>query len=279
MDKLYNDVAFKISRLVTREYSTSFSVAVSFLEPESRQAINSIYGFVRYADEIVDTFHSVDKRKVLELFENEYYAASERGVSTNPILHAFQLMVKKYHINDELIQGFLKSMKYDLNKSTCTSREEMNEYIYGSADVVGLMCLRVFVDGDETLYNQLKTPAMKLGSAFQKINFLRDIKNDTEVLKRRYFPEFSDTILSDGMKEKIITDIKNDFAESYKGIQLLPGRSRLAVTIAYYYYKTLLAKIQHKPAEQIMTMRVRISDFRKFLLFLKAYLAYFLNLI
>src|SRR4030042_2655127 len=185
MNKLYNTVAYKISRLVTREYSTSFSKAVSFLKKDDQEAIYSIYGFVRYADEIVDTFHTVDKDKILESFENEYYSAVKRAVSTNPILHSFQLTVKKYNIPDELVKAFLKSMRYDLYKTQYSNKNEVDEYIYGSADVVGLMCLKVFVNGDETLYERLKVPAMRLGSAFQKINFLRDIKSDTEILNRQ----------------------------------------------------------------------------------------------
>jgi phytoene synthase len=279
MDKLYNDVANKISRLVTLEYSNSFSRAVSFLEKESRQAIYSIYGFVRFADEIVDTFHSVDKDNILKSFENEYYAAYERGVSTNPILHSFQLTVKKYNLDDNLIKAFLKSMHDDLYKTLYNDKKEMNDYIYGSADVVGLMCLKVFVNGDEALYERLKEPAMRLGSAFQKVNFLRDIKSDTEILKRQYFPELAGKQLTDEIKEKIITEISADFNASYMGLKALPGRSKLAVAIAYYFYKTLLKKIQNKPAETVMKSRIRISGLRKSSLFIKAYAAYVLNLI
>jgi 15-cis-phytoene synthase len=279
MDKLYNDVANKISRLVTREYSNSFSRAVSFLEKESQQAIYNIYGFVRFADEIVDTFHSVDKDNILKSFENEYYAAYERGVSTNPILHSFQLTVKKYNIDDNLIKAFLKSMHDDLYKRLYNDKKEMNDYIYGSADVVGLMCLKVLVNGDEALYERLKEPAMRLGSAFQKVNFLRDIKSDTEILKRQYFPEVSGKQLTDETKEKIIEDINTDFETSYTGIKELPGRSKLAVAIAYYFYKTLLIKIQNKSAEIVMKSRIRISSMRKYMLFLKAYSAYLLHLI
>jgi phytoene/squalene synthetase len=279
MDELYNLVSYKISRLVTREYSSSFSKAVSLLEKEDQQAIYSIYGFVRFADEIVDTFHGVDKKQVLESFENEYYNSAKIGVSLNPILHSFQLTVKKYGIPDELIQSFLKSMKFDLFKIQYTSKEEMNEYIYGSADVVGLMCLKVFVKGDDNMYNRLQEPAMRLGSAFQKVNFLRDIKIDTEILKRHYFPELTGNILTDAIKEKLVKEIKNNFDASYKGIQLLPGRSKLAVTIAYYYYKSLLRRIQQSPAEIIRTSRVRVSGRKKFLLFIKAYTAYAFNLI
>ncbi len=277
MDKLFNDVAFKISRLVTREYSTSFSKAVSSLEKEQQQGIFSIYGFVRFADEIVDTFQGVDRKQLLEKFEKDYYRASDTGVSTNPILHSFHQTVRKYAIPDELVQAFLGSMKYDLYRSSYPGREDFNRYIYGSADVVGLMCLKVFVNGDETIFGKLKEPAMRLGSAFQKVNFLRDIKNDTEILQRRYFPELAEQVLTDGIKDAIVADIRRDFDASYGDIKFLPGRSRLAVTIAFLYYKTLLEKIHHTPAEVIMTSRLRISCLRKSLLYVKAYLIYWLK--
>jgi phytoene synthase len=279
MDKLYNHVAYKISRLVTHEYSTSFSRAVSLLEKDKQQAIYSIYGFVRYADEIVDTYQGLDKKQLLESFENEYYNSFTRGVSSNPVMHSFQLTVKQYNIPDELIQSFLSSMKSDLIKNRYAHKEEMKEYIYGSADVVGLMCLKIFTKGDDLLYNRLQEPAMRLGSAFQKVNFLRDIKMDTEVLQRQYFPELDGNILTHEIKERLIAEIKNDFDAAYKGIVLLPGRSKLAVIIAFYYYRSLLGKIQRSPAEIIRTSRIRISGTKKFLLFMKACSAYSLKLI
>jgi len=279
MDKLYNEVANKISRIVTEEYSSSFSKAISFLEKENRQAIYSIYGFVRYADEIVDTFHSVDKDNILASFENEYYVAYKRGVSTNPILHSFQLTVKKYNIDDVLIKAFLKSMNDDLHKTLYNNKKEVKDYIYGSADVVGLMCLKVFVNGNDTLYEKLKEPAMRLGSAFQKVNFLRDLKNDTENLNRLYFPELAGRKLTNEIKGIIIDEIDADFKASYEGIKALPGRSKLAVAIAYYFYKTLLKKIRNKPANIVMESRIRISGIKKYSLFIKAYSAYIFNLI
>lgn len=279
MDKLYNHIAYKISRLVTREYSTSFSKAVSLLEKQGRKAIYSIYGFVRYADEIVDTYPGLDKKEILESFENEYYHSVSRGVSSNPILHSFQLTVKQFHIPDELIQAFLNSMKTDLVKTRYVHKEEMKEYIYGSADVVGLMCLKVFTNGNDLLYDRLRESAMRLGSAFQKVNFLRDIKSDMEILQRQYFPELSENALTPAIKEKLIAEIRNDFDASYKGILLLPGRSKLAVATAYYYYRSLLGKIRRSSAENVRTSRIRISDLKKFLLFLKAYAAYSLKLI
>ncbi len=278
MDELFNNVTYQISKLITKEYSTSFSTAVGFLRRDQQLAIYSIYGFVRYADEIVDTFHDADKKHLLESFEKDYYQAAESGISLNPVIHSFQLTVKKYRIDDELIQAFLSSMKADLIKTKYNDEKEISEYIYGSADVVGLMCLKVFVNGNESLYKQLNGPAMRLGSAFQKVNFLRDLKKDTELLKRQYFPELANSILTERIKNEIILKIKHDFNESYKGIQLLPGRSKLAVMIAYNFYKTLLKKIQKKPAENIMASRIRISGTRKILLFLKAYFSYILNL-
>jgi phytoene synthase len=278
MDELFNSVTYQISKLVTKEYSTSFSAAVGFLRRDQQLAIYSIYGFVRYADEIVDTFYDTDKKHLLESFENEYYQAAKSGVSLNPVIHSFQLTVKKYRIDDELIQAFLRSMKADLHKTRYTDEREMNEYIHGSANVVGLMCLKVFVNGDVSLYKQLSVPAMRLGSAFQKVNFLRDLKKDTELLKRIYFPELVNGILTKEIKTEIIQKIEHDFNESYKGVQLLPGRSKLAVMIAYYFYKTLLKKIQKKPAQKIMASRIRISGTRKILLFFRAYFSYILNL-
>ena len=278
MDKLYHNVTYKISKLITKEYSTSFSTAVGFLRRDQQLAVYSIYGFVRYADEIVDTFHDIDKKHFLETFEKEYYQAVKSGVSLNPVIHSFQLTVRKYQIDDELIRAFLRSMKADLHKTRYTDESEINEYIYGSADVVGLMCLKVFVNGDESLYKQLRVPAMRLGSAFQKVNFLRDLKKDTEQLNRQYFPELVNGILTDGIKTKIIQKIQRDFNEAYEGIQSLPGRSKLAVMIAYSFYKTLLRKIQKRPAQMIMASRIRISGARKTLLFLKVYFSYILNL-
>ena len=187
MIDLYHDVTFTISKIVTRRYSTSFSIAVSFLNPEARKSIYSIYAFVRFADEIVDTFHEYDKTKLLSDFENDYYKALQEGISLNPVLQSFQLTVKKYSIPDQLVQAFLKSMKVDLVKLGSYNKSEINEYIHGSAEVVGLMCLCVFVRGDKSLYEELKLPAMKLGAAFQKVNFLRDLKSDTQELGRNYF--------------------------------------------------------------------------------------------
>jgi phytoene/squalene synthetase len=275
---LYKDVSFKVSKLFTTTYSTSFSRAVSFLDHDIRDAIYSIYGFVRLADEIVDTFHDFDKQSLIEKLERNFYEALEQGISLNPILNAFQITVKKYNIDDELIQAFLKSMKLDLSRLEHKSKDETDEYIYGSAEVVGLMCLKVFVNGNETLYRELEIPARKLGSAFQKVNFLRDLKNDTQDLKRQYFHNLADRKFDEVTKAEIIRDIENDFSSSLNGLKKLPRNSRLGVLIAFYYYKNLLKKIKKTPAEKLLEKRVRVPDMVKILLLLKAYFANRLNL-
>ncbi len=273
MLQLYNHTSVNISKLVTRAYSTSFSIAVSFLEPEIKCGIYSIYGFVRFADEIVDTFDSFDKKQLLEKFEKDYYDGYDSGISLNPILHSFQNVVKTYKIPDELIQAFLKSMKSDLYKNDFDN-EEIKEYIYGSAEVVGLMCLRVFTKGDDDLYASLKYPASQLGSAFQKVNFLRDLKNDIECLDRRYFVGLDKCTFNDELKNDIVKDIENEFALSYIGIKQLPNSSQLAVLTAFYYYLRLLKKIKHTPAKKLLTTRIRVTNSKKFLLLIKAYFNY-----
>jgi phytoene synthase len=275
---LYNKVSFEASRLVTTSYSTSFSRAVGFLDREIRDAIYSIYGFVRLADEIVDTFHDYDKHSLLDRFERNFYEALNEGISLNPVLNSFQQTVKKYSINDDLIQAFLKSMKLDLSRLEHKSKDETKEYIYGSAEVVGLMCLKVFVNNDEELYGELKDPARKLGSAFQKVNFLRDLRNDTQDLKRQYFHTLTSQKFDEITKAEIIQDIENDFDSSVKGMKKLPRNSRLGVMIAYYYYKRLLKKIKKIPAERLLERRVRVSDPVKFLLLCKAMTANRLNI-
>ncbi len=279
MLELYRVVSFEASKLVTNTYSTSFSRAVSFLDREIRDAVYSIYGFVRLADEIVDTFHDYDKHALLGKFENEFYEALGNGISLNPVLNAFQLTVKKYNIEDELIQAFLNSMKLDLSRLEHKSKDETDEYIYGSAEVVGLMCLKVFVNLDESLYLELKEPARKLGSAFQKVNFLRDLRNDTQDLKRQYFHSLSYNSFNEITKAEIITDIENDFDSSVAGMRKLPRNSRLGVIIAFYYYKALLKKIKRIPAERLLEKRIRVSDTGKVLLLLKAVFANRLNII
>ncbi len=276
---LYDQVSFKISKLVTRSYSTSFSIAVSFLDQEIQRGIYSIYGFVRLADEIVDTFLEHDKESLLNRFEQDYYEAQKHGISLNPVLHSFQLTVTKYQIPDELIRAFLLSMRTDLHKTRYTSKNEIDAYIYGSADVVGLMCLAVFTNGNRAMYERLKEPAMRLGSAFQKVNFLRDLKNDTESLDRQYFPEIENGIFNDSVKKIIIKDIEKDFISARKGITDLPNNAKLAVLIAFYYYRCLVRKIKHTPAKKLMVTRIRISETLKMALLLKAYLIFKLRLI
>ncbi|MGI6338344.1 MAG: phytoene/squalene synthase family protein [Bacteroidales bacterium] len=272
MLELYNDISFSASKLITGSYSTSFSSAVKLLGRETRLAIYSIYGFVRFADEIVDTFHSFDRKRLLERFERDYYEAVESGISLNPVLNAFQITVKKYVIPDDLIQAFLSSMKIDLVKQKHNSREETEEYIYGSAEVVGLMCLRVFVRGDEGLYSELEKPARQLGSAFQKVNFLRDIKDDTELLNRQYFHRTITNGFNEDVKNEIITEVENEFADSIPGIIKLPYENRLGVLTAFLYYTKLLKKIKKTPAKTLLEKRIRVPDPVKLFLRLKAFL-------
>ncbi len=277
--QLYHNSTFHVSKLITHKYSTSFSLATSLIEKEKRDAIYSVYGFVRFADEIVDTFHEFDKKYLLDKFESDYYDAVKHGISLNPILNSFQISVKKYKIPDEHIQAFLNSMKCDLEKKEYKSKTEADEYIYGSADVVGLICLKIFCNGDQKLYDELKHSAMKLGSAFQKVNFLRDLKNDMEILDRSYFPEIANLRFNEENKMLIIEDIENDFKTAYTGIKRLPHKSKLAVLIAYYYYQILLRKIKRTPSNKIVETRIRISNSKKMLLLLKAMFVYKFNLI
>ena len=279
MKKLFVETSFKCSKIVTKKYSTSFSLAVYMLSPKIREAIYSIYAFVRFADEIVDSFHSHDKEFLLNEFEADYYKAHKNNISLNPILNAFQHTVKKYNITDDLIQSFLKSMKADLNKETYNTVEEYNEYIYGSADVVGLMCLKVFVDGDTEKYDELKFSAMKLGSAFQKVNFLRDLKDDYELLNRSYFPGVNLKELTADEKAEIISDIEADFNEALIGIKNLPLEAKFGVYTAYVYYKRLLNKLNNTPSTEILNTRIRVSNPLKISLLAKSFVVYKLNLL
>ena len=279
MMDLYNEVSFKTSKLITKKYSTSFSIAVSTLPQEMRQSIYSIYGFVRLADEIVDTFHTTNQKALLDDFEKEYYKTLENGVSLNPVLQSFGITVTKYQLPNELIDSFLKSMKADLSKQVYDNNTELDNYIHGSANVVGLMCLLVFLDGDKKKYNELKDSAMKLGSAFQKVNFLRDLKADAQGLNRLYFPEVDMDNFTEEVKQVLVKDIENDFNEAEIGIKELPGKSKLAVFIAFTYYKKLLQKLKQTPADMIVNTRIRVSDTTKFALFGKAYMKYKLNTI
>ncbi|HZJ78983.1 MAG TPA: phytoene/squalene synthase family protein [Dysgonamonadaceae bacterium] len=276
---LYNEISFTTSKLITKKYSTSFSIAVSRLPIEMRQAIYSIYGFVRLADEIVDTFHDADQEFLLDDFEKEYYKTLEQGISMNPVLQSFAITVTKYQLPDELVDSFLKSMRADLNKQVYKTNQELDAYIHGSANVVGLMCLLIFLDGDKQRYNELKESAMKLGSAFQKVNFLRDLKEDTKELNRLYFPDVDTDNFTEEVKDELIEDIENDFDEAEKGIRELPGKSKLAVYIAFVYYKKLLQNLKQTPADMIMKTRIRVPNGMKFILLGKAYMKYNLKMI
>lgn len=279
MKSLFDDVSFKCSVLVTKSYSTSFSMAVHMLAPSIRDAIYSIYGFVRFADEIVDSFHGFDKKTLIDDFENEYYKAQKLGVSLNPILNSFQQTVNKYNISDDMIQSFLNSMKMDLVKSDYHSKEEYDEYIYGSADVVGLMCLKVFVNGENTKYEELKDEAMRLGSAFQKVNFLRDLKDDNLVLNRNYFPGVDLKSFDENSKALIIQEIEEDFKVALEGIKRLPIEAKFGVYTAYVYYKKLLKKLEKTPCVEIRNSRVRISNYTKGILFANSFVTYKLKLV
>ena len=279
MKELFDEVSFDTSKLVTKKYSTSFSLAVKMLSTTIRSAIYNIYGFVRFADEIVDTFHDYKKEELLDDFENEYYKALENGISLNPILNSFQATVKRYNITDDLVKSFLKSMRADLSKSMYTTKEEYDEYIYGSADVVGLMCLKVFVDGDEKKYNELKNAAMRLGSAFQKVNFLRDLKADHEHLERSYFPNVDMNAFDEDSKQAIIDEIEADFSAGLKGIFQLPDDAKFGVYTAYKYYLRLLKKLKKTPSTQIKSKRIRVPNYQKVDVLARSFIRYQFNLL
>ncbi len=277
MKSLFDTVSFHCSRQVTSAYSTSFSSAVKMLAPSIRQDIYNIYGFVRFADEIVDTFHDYDKETLLDKFEADLEASLRDKISLNPILNSFQHTVHKYDIPMALIRSFMKSMRMDLHKSVYQSQSEYNEYIYGSADVVGLMCLKVFVNGDANKYEELKAPAMRLGSAFQKVNFLRDLKADFEELSRTYFPNTDLSRLDEQSKNEIIREIEADFDAAFAGIRKLPIEARFGVYTAYIYYKKLLSKLKKTPSVEIKNTRIRVPDYQKVGLLAKCYLNYRFN--
>lgn len=279
MKELFDEVGQKASKMVTKNYSTSFSIGISLLSQQIQKPIYSIYGFVRFADEIVDTFHDYDKADLFYRFKEDTYRAIEDKISLNPILNSFQWAVHKYNIDLDLIETFLKSMEMDLSMNNYIEGE-YEEYILGSAEVVGLMCLKVFVHGDEEKYQELKPYAMSLGSAFQKVNFLRDLKADFHALGRSYFPELN-TIhdFDKATKAEIIKDIEKDFHKGYEGILKLPKNSRFGVYIAYIYYKNLLMKIKKTPADKIADTRIRIPNQKKYRIFLTSYVRHKANLI
>jgi phytoene synthase len=272
-EQLFTDTSLACAQLITRRYSTSFSLGIRTLDKGLHRAIYAIYGFVRWADEIVDTFHSHDKAALLATFERDTYAAIEAGFSLNPVLHAFQWAVNEYAIDHEFIDAFLRSMEMDLEDRNY--RQELYEkYIYGSAEVVGLMCLRVFCHRQPALFAQLQAPARRLGSAFQKVNFLRDIRSDYEDRGRVYFPGLRYEQFNNESKRQIEADIKADFEAAYVGIQQLPRSARLGVYLAYVYYLKLFYKLRKAPATQVLAERVRLPDNTKLLLLLSSWLRY-----
>jgi 15-cis-phytoene synthase len=275
---LFDDVSIRCSRLSTRLYSTSFSLGIRCLDKSLRDPIYSIYGFVRFADEIVDSFHDYDKELLLNRFETETYQAIEEKISLNPILNSFQKTVNQYHIERELIDRFLASMRMDL-KLKSYDESKIEEYILGSAEVVGLMCLRVFCEGDKALYDSLKIYAMKLGSAFQKINFLRDLNADFISLGRNYFPGIDLNNFDEVTKKKIEDEIAAEFHMAYEGIKKLPRKARFGVYIAYVYYLTLFKKIRNTPPRQVLTSRIRIKNRYKLTLLVYSMVKHRLNLI
>lgn len=275
----YLQNSYKISMLITKEYSTSFSSATSLLEKEKRLAVYAIYGFVRIADEIVDSFQGYDQSFLLSKLNEDLDYALKNGISTNTVLAAFADTVKRYDINVEYIKSFMKSMEKDLSKTEYNNLTDLESYIYGSADVVGLMCLKVFCNGDNQLFEKLKQPAQKLGSAFQKVNFLRDLKDDINNLGRSYFPEISNQPFNKQTKQIIEQSIQKDFDEVWSGLKQLPGRSKLAVAIAIYYYKCLFDKIKRTSPEKVLKKRIRVPNFQKFLIILQVVFMYKTKLI
>lgn len=267
--QLFHKLSERCSRTTTEQYSTSFSSAIRLLHADLRQPIFNIYGFVRFADEIVDTFHEFDKNALLSQFKKETYDAIERGLSLNPILHSFQMTVNAYDIDHSLIESFFRSMEMDLEKKTYDA-EGYKDYIYGSAEVVGLMCLYVFCEGNKSSYEKLKDSARALGAAFQKVNFLRDIKADYGELKRLYFPGCDFTNFTACDKQKIEADIQHDFNEALHGIMQLPMKARFGVYVAYKYYISLFRKIKRIKPAHILEARIRLPNYRKAMILVRA---------
>ena len=279
MKELFDTVSFECSKLVTRHYSTSFSMGTALLGKKIKKHIYNIYGFVRFADEIVDSFHKFSKNDLLDKFENDLLYSIENKISLNPILNSFQHTVNENNIEIELINSFMNSMRLDLHKKSYKTESEYKKYIYGSADVVGLMCLKVFVKGNKKKYDQLKPHAMALGSAFQKVNFLRDLKVDSEDLKRNYFPDVNVSNFDEKTKQKIVFEIENDFKIALVGINKLPDDCRLGVYTAYKYYKQLLFKLKRTSSLNIKRIRIRIPNYQKIVVLAKSYLKFHLKLI
>ena len=278
MKKIFDEVSYSCSKKVTNTYSTSFSLACKMLSKNIRQDIYNIYGFVRFADEIVDSFHDYDKKILFEEFNKDLEKAINNKIHLNPILNSFQITFHRYNIGRDLVDAFMDSMRKDLTVTKYETKEDYQGYIYGSADVVGLMCLKVFVKGDQKKYNTLKDYAMKLGSAFQKVNFLRDYKSDLEILKRSYFPNVHLNNLNEKSKKEIINDIEKDFKKGLMGIKLLPIEAKFGVFMAYRYYNQLLKRLKQTPAPEIKNTRVRVPNLKKVELLTRSYVKYQLNL-
>ena len=278
MMDLFNELSAQCSKATTEKYSTSFSSAIKLLHPNLRMPVFNIYGFVRFADEIVDTFHGYDKEVLLTEFKSETYKAIERGISLNPVLHSFQLTVNKYSIPHHLIEAFFISMQMDLCNGSY-NWQGYNEYIYGSAEVVGLMCLYIFCDGNNATYEKLRPSAQSLGAAFQKVNFLRDIKVDYQLLSRTYFPDVDFKNFTPAMKLKIEEEISRDFSAAYQGIVQLPIKARFGVYVAYKYYLSLFKKIKTIAPVKILEQRIRIPNYSKVFIIAKAGLRRQLNIL
>lgn len=278
MKELFDKVSLSCSVKTTRSYSTSFSLGIRFLEKQFRDPIYAVYGFVRFADEIVDTFHDYNKEELFERFKEDTWLAIDNRISLNPILNAFQWAYHKYNIDKEHVVTFLRSMEMDLEE-TAYDRDGYEEYILGSAEVVGLMCLRVFTNGDDALYHRLFPYAKRLGAAFQKINFLRDLHADYLELGRAYFPGLEVEEFDENTKRQIETEIEEDFREAYKGIVQLPKNARLGVYVAYVYYYRLFKKIQSLPSNRVLEERIRVSNKRKMALFVTSYFRHSFNLL
>jgi|TARA_B110000503_G_C7172777_1_gene425247 15-cis-phytoene synthase len=279
MKKIFDNVSEICSKAVTESYSTSFSLATKMLSTAIRQDIYNIYGFVRFADEIVDSFHEYNKEELLNNFEKELRYSITNKISLNPILNSFQKTLLKYDIDIELVNSFLKSMKWDLDKKVYLNKQEFDDYIYGSADVIGLMCLKVFVNGEKKKFNQLKPFAMSLGSAFQKVNFLRDLKADHESLNRSYFPNLNIDKFDEKSKQFILNDIDKDFTNALKGILLLPPSAKFGVYTAYKYYLKLLNKLRKTDPLEIKNDRIRLPNYQKINVLARSYVRYRLNIL
>ena len=279
MKKLFDQVSESCSRIVTESYSTSFTLATKMLDSSIRQDIYNIYGFVRFADEIVDSFHNYDKKELLDLFEKDLKKSIEDKISLNPILNSFQKTIHNYQIDYELVDSFLNSMKLDLDKKKYLTKKEFDQYVYGSADVVGLMCLKVFVKGNKNQYNDLRPYAMSLGSAFQKVNFLRDLKADHDGLNRCYFPNLNIDEFDEPSKKIILDEIDKDFRHALKGIFKLPSSARFGVYTAYKYYLKLLNKLRKTHPLKIKSSRIRVPNYQKVNVLARSYVRYRLNIL